>query len=106
MFTLPTLCSPSPFPISPFSLFPSQQPYFSYSAHEPYKVFAVSVKEGEWNDPVHHIYVSHTHHPQWVLSAQAVSRPQLLDVLNSSVGIEQLIYLYAKVGLTVTCWQG
>jgi hypothetical protein len=37
------------------------------------------------------------HELQWVLSATTVSQPQLLDIIHSAVGIEQLVYLYAKV---------
>ena len=61
------------------------------------KFFALSSKEGEWGDPTHPTYIPLSGTLQWVKSANAVSRPQLLDVLNSSVGTEQLIYLYAKV---------
>ena len=43
------------------------------------------------------IEISHTHELQWVLSANAVRRPQLLDVVHSAVGVEHLVYLYAKV---------
>lgn len=41
--------------------------------------------------------VTITHEIQWVVSANAVTRPHLLDVLHATVGMEQLIYLYAKV---------
>ena len=41
--------------------------------------------------------VNHIHELQWVFSANAVSRPQLLDMVQTVVGIEQLVYLYAKV---------
>ena len=41
--------------------------------------------------------VSHIHELQWVLSARPVSQPQLLDMIHTAVGIDQLIYLYAKV---------
>ena len=69
------------------------------------KFFALSAKEGEWSDPTHPLYIPLTDTLQWVMSAHAISRPQLLDVLNSSVGTEQLIYLYAKVlnQFTVFC---
>ena len=38
-----------------------------------------------------------TYELQWVASANAITRPQLLDIIHTAVGIEQLIYLYAKV---------
>ena len=81
------------------TLFPLslQQPFFSYSAQDPMKFFALSVKEREPGDQTGPLYIPYCGTVQWVVSATAVSRPQLLDVLNSSVGIEQLIYLYAKV---------
>ena len=55
------------------------------------------VKEDEYP-----IEVSYTYEIQWVLTAHPVTRPQLLDVLNSAVGIEQLVYLYAKVCVHVS----
>ena len=67
----------------------------AYSAHDAHKVFMVSkqlVREDE--SPIE---ISHTHELQWVLSANAVRRPQLLDVVHSAVGVEHLVYLYAKV---------
>ena len=47
------------------------------------------------------IEVSYTHELQWVLTARPITRPQLLDVVHSAIGIEQLVYLYAKVCLNV-----
>ena len=61
------------------------------------KFFALSVGERELGDLSGPLYIPYSGTVQWVASATAVSRPQLLDVLNSSVGIEQLSYLYAKV---------
>ena len=61
------------------------------------KFFALSVKERDVGDQSGPLHIPYSGTVQWVLSASAVSRPQLLDVLNSSVGIEQLVYLYAKV---------
>ena len=66
------------------------------------KFFALSSKEAEWSESGHKIYIPYSGTLQWVISANAVSRPQLLDVLNSSVGTEQLIYLYAKVRCVYT----
>lgn len=43
------------------------------------------------------------HDLQWVASANAIVRPQLLDVIHTAVGIEQLIYLYAKVMGIAVC---
>ena len=81
----------------PSSSAPNQQPFFSYSAQDPMKFFALSVREREPGDQSGPLYIPYSGTVQWVASATAVSRPQLLDVLNSSVGLEQLIYLYAKV---------
>ena len=95
-----TLCTPSlpPSPSLTPSLPPSHQPpLFSYSAQDPMKFFMLAVKEGDWGDHSSPLQVPRSGTVQWVASANAISRPQLLDVLNSSVGTEQLIYLYAKV---------
>ena len=81
----------------PSSSAPNQQPFFSYSAQDPMKFFALSVREREPGDQSGPLYIPYSGTVQWVASATAVSRPQLLDVLNSSVGLEQLVYLYAKV---------
>ena len=104
-YSLPLYSSPvspsPPFSFPPPPLPPTQQPFFSYSAQDPLKYFALSCKEGEWGDQGPPLYIPHTGTVQWVGSANAVCRPQLLDVLNSSVGPEQLIYLYAKVYIHV-----
>ena len=58
-------------------------------------MFLLSLKQmGEEGDV---ISVPYFHELQWVSSANAVTRRLLLDVINSAVGIEQLVYLYAKV---------
>ena len=77
-----------------------QQPFFSYSAQDPMKFFAVSIKDNDWGysdqSTTASLRIPRSGTVQWVGSANAISRPQLLDVLNSSIGTEQLIYLYAK----------
>ena len=86
--------------------FSMQQPYFSYSARDPMKYFSLSTKEaGDWGDTSPPLHIPQSGTVQWVTAACAVSRPQLLDILNSSVGAEQLIYLYAKacVYTYITC---
>ena len=45
--------------------------------------------------------VRHRHDLQYLQSATLVVQPQLLDNILSAVGIEQLIYLYAKVCMYV-----
>ena len=96
-----------PFFIIPISVPPyfhvptllSQEPFFSYSAHDPHYAFGISIKlPSSLEDQATPIILPITHEVQWVFSsANAVARPQLLDVVHSAVGIEQLIYLYAKV---------
>ena len=66
------------------------------------KFFALSAKDRDPGDTSGPLYIPYSGTVQWVVSATAVSRPQLLDVLNSSVGTEQLIYLYAKVSIHTT----
>ena len=98
----PPLTSPHLPLAPPFLFFPlSQTPILAYSAHDPHKVFMVSqqlVREDESREPIE---VLHTHELQWVLSANAVRRPQLLDVVHSALGVEHLVYLYAKVCVCV-----
>ena len=60
-----------------------------YSAHNPHRVFGATYKD--------ELEVNYTHELQWVLSATVVVQPQFLDNILSAVGIEQLVYLYAKV---------
>lgn len=74
--------------------FLSQDPVLVYSAHDSLNVYLTVRKpltEGE------HLFVPTVHQLQWVSSAVAYKHPKLLDVLLSGVGIEQLIYLYAKI---------
>lgn len=52
----------------------------------------------ESNDPIpRYICVPSVHYLQWVSSAYSICQPQLLHVVQSCIGLEQLIYLYAKV---------
>ena len=68
---------------------PLQPPILLYSAHNPYQFYAASLIEG------HEVHSSYE--LQYLQSATLVVQPQLLDNILSAVGIEQLIYLYAKV---------
>lgn len=49
----------------------------------------------------HRISTCQPHQLQWVTTANPIIRPQLIDVLQSSIGLEQLVYLYAKVHVHV-----
>ena len=64
-------------------------------------MFLVTLKEYDYDETVldssHLFRIPSVHHLQWVSSVYAISQPQLLDVLQSCIGLEQLIYLYAKV---------
>jgi hypothetical protein len=82
-----------------FSNAHTQTPILFYSAHDPHKAYTKSIKpvrEGESPTEVPLILEL-----QWVLSASAVNRPQLLDMLHTAVGIDQIVYMYAKVKYSV-----
>lgn len=78
-----------------------QSPLLSYTAHHSHSAYLVTFKEldNEEGPPeLHNQYLNipSVHQLQWILSANAVNRPQLLDVLQDCTGLEQLVYLYAK----------
>lgn len=75
----------------------TKTPLLSYSAYDPHRVFLTSHKVLKDDEPA--LEISHIHQLQWVVTANAVTRPQLLDMIQMVVGIEQLVYLYAKVGV-------
>ncbi len=77
-----------------------QSPILSYSAYDPHRVFLTTHKGGGGGEEVS-IEVTRVHNLEWTVSANAVTRPQLLDMIQMVVGIEQLIYLYAKVWLSL-----
>ena len=72
-----------------------QTPILFYSAHDPHKAFTKSIKPVREGEPLTEVPL--ILELQWVLSATAVNRPQLLDMLHTAVGIDQIVYLYAKV---------
>ncbi len=72
-----------------------QTPILSYSAFDPHRVFLTAYKATREDEVP--LEVTHVHQLQWVTSANAVTRPQLLDMIQIVVGIEQIVYLYAKV---------
>ncbi len=74
---------------------PPQTPILSYSAFDPHRVFLTAYKASREDEVP--LEVTHVHQLQWVVSANAVTRPQLLDMIQIVVGIEQIVYLYAKV---------
>ena len=72
-----------------------QTPIFHYSAQNPYKVYTRSmIPTSEGGPPIEVPRVLELH---WVVSASVVNRPQLIDMLHMAVGIDNLVYLYAKV---------
>lgn len=71
-----------------------QDPFLVYSGHDSLNVHLTTrnpVMEGEA------ILVPTVHQLQWVSSAVSYKYPRLLDVILSGAGMEQLIYLYAKI---------
>ena len=79
-----------------------QWPYVSYTPHRCQQVFVLKSETLEEEDgPFEHqtriLKYCTSQELQWVSSVNAVHRPQLLDVLQSCTGLEQLVYLFAKV---------
>ena len=96
-FSLSLSLSPPPSPSYTHTC--TQTPILFYSAHDPHRAYTKSIKpvrEGE--SPIEVPLILEL---QWVLSASAVNRPQLLDMLHTAVGIDQIVYLYAKVRYAV-----
>jgi hypothetical protein len=89
-------------PITESELYSLQWPIISYSAHQSQRVFLVYYKEpsdepvSSDSGPHNNIRVPSIYQLQWQSSLYAISQPQLLHVLQSCIGLEQLVYLYAK----------
>ena len=95
----PSLSLPPSLPLPPLSHSYTQTPILFYSAHDPHKAYTKSIKPVREGEPPTEVPL--VLELQWVLSASAVNRPQLLDMLHTAVGIDQIVYLYAKVCCTM-----
>ena len=72
----------------------------SYTPHYAQGVYLMNIKEIEDEDmDLDHapqVRVPSVHQLEWI-AGSVVLRPQLLDTLQDCTGLEQLVYLYAKV---------
>uniref|UniRef100_A0A1X7VEE8 Uncharacterized protein n=2 Tax=Amphimedon queenslandica TaxID=400682 RepID=A0A1X7VEE8_AMPQE len=82
-----------------------QWPVVSYWAHQSQKVYFVSLKETKRETDPHNpssssdsiiVRIPSVDQLQWVATASPINQPQLFDVLLNCIGLEQLLYLYAK----------